>query len=155
MDLTIEDFECQEHKGEIDNHLLVRETPAWKVRERWAQIRLLEHQKKLERELAVAHLEEHIDPSLVPIAMLPPKKLTWWEAAQEKLRIYFCIFFHTAPNYRRGDHFYTCNCGRKYALPWADVSKLPSDVYVPTKPFVAPTKAISQVKCKNGWMGEV
>ena len=158
---TMEDFQEAESDSwetgaENDAHLMVRETAPWKVRERWAETRLIEHRMMLERELACAHITEHMDSTLEPLPMLPSKPRSWWQEAREKLAIYLCRFMHAAPTYRRVDQFSECPaCKRKYALPFADWTKLPSDVYVPTKPFVAPTEAISQVKCKNGWMGVV
>jgi hypothetical protein len=108
----------------------------------------------LGRELAVAHITEHLDESL-PKTTLPLKPLMQWEKVIENFGVYFCHTFHKAPHYRRGDQFYECSCGRKFALPWADVSKLDSDVYVSSTPFVAPTKRTLQAVCRNGWMGEV
>jgi hypothetical protein len=137
-----------------DGQYTVRETPAWKVRERWVEIRLIVHQQILERDLAFAHLSDHLDSTLEPIPWVP-KKTTWWEAAKDKIAVYFCIFLHAKPTYRRGDQSYVCACGRKYAVPWADMSKIGMNVYVPTKPFVAPKTPIRQALCKNGWMGEV
>lgn len=137
-----------------DGHLTIRETPAWKVRERWAEIRLIVHQQILERDLALAHMSDHLDDTLDPIQWIP-KKTTWWEDAQDKIMVYLCMFFHTKPAYRRGDQFYVCTCGRKYTVPWADMSKVEIDVYVPIKPFIAPKTPIRQALCKNGWMGEV
>jgi hypothetical protein len=137
-----------------DAHLVRRESTPAKVRERWAQTRLLIHQKTLERELAVAHISEHLDESL-PFASLPPKPLSWWDNLIENLGVRFCQAFHRAPHYRRGDQFYECACGRKYALPWSDVSKLDTDVYVPTTAFIKPATPTLQAVCRNGWMGEV
>ena len=135
-----------------DGQYTVRETTAAKVRERWANTRLIVHQMTLERDLAFAHLSEHIDTTLEPITFVP-KRTSWWQDAQEKIRVYLCIFMHAKPTYRQGDQFYTCVCGRKYALPWADMKKVDTDVYVPSKPFVAPTVKTLQAVCQNGTHG--
>ena len=154
MEETFEIPETWETGADNDAHLVRRESSPAKVRERWAQTRLLVHQKMLERELAVAHITECLDETL-PVASLPPKTLTWWDKLTENVSVRFCQAFHKAPHYRRGDQFYECACGRKYALPWADASKLDSDVYVRTAAFVVPTKPILQAVCRNGWMGDV
>ena len=136
-----------------DGQYTVRETTAAKVRERWAQTRLMIHQMMLERDLAYAHLSENIDNSLEPIPFVP-KKMSWWQNAQDKIKVYICIFMHAKPSYRQGDQYYTCPaCNRKYALPWADMSKIETDVYVPAKPFVAPKERTLQIVCMNGTHG--
>jgi hypothetical protein len=108
----------------------------------------------LERDLAIAHLSEHFDDSLEPISIVP-KKTSWWRDAHDKILVYICIFMHAKPKYRQGDHFYICPaCGRKYAVPWADMSKIESEVYVPIKPFVVPKERTLQAVCMNGTHGE-
>ncbi len=135
-----------------DGQYTVRETKAADVRERWAKIRLIVHQMTLERDLAFAHLSEHLDHSLEPIPFVS-KKTTWWEEAQDKIKVYICIFMHAKPKYRQGDQYYTCVCGRKYAVAWADMSKVETDVYVPSKPFVASKGRTLQAVCMNGTRG--
>jgi hypothetical protein len=155
------DFEMTEyHDWDVpgtdnDAHLVLRETPAAKVREHWAEIRLREHEMTLDRDLAVAHITEHLDRSLDAPVPTHNKPTTWWQDAWDKIGVYVCRFLHSTPNYRRGDQFSQCpTCKRKYAIPFADDAKLPSDVYVASTAFPA-SAFTNQVKCKNGWMGEV
>jgi hypothetical protein len=154
--VTMEDFESTEFNqwetgAENDAHLILRETPAWKVRERWAQIRLRVHEMALERELALAHITEHLDHSLDFPVPSPQKKTTRFDDVCDKLAVYICRFMHREPNYRRGDQYSVCpTCKRKYAIPFAEWSRLPADVYVASKPFQTPKTPILQCVCKSG-----
>jgi len=145
----VERDECDE------SHLTLRETPPFRVREQWAEIRLLSHQMELERELAAAHITEQLDHDLdhpVPVLVKPTSE---FEDFLDMVGVLFCRFVHRAPNYRRGDQYSQCpTCKRKYALPWADLSKVDSDTYIDDTPF-APTEPTRQARCRNGLMGEV
>lgn len=151
------EFEQWETGANNDAHLLLRETPAWKTRERWAEIKLVVHRMALERELAYAHITENFDHSLEPVPVVQ-KQLPWWDEAWDKIGVYACRFLHTAPDYRQGDHYSVCpTCQRRYALPSLtakQMSQIESGIYTASKPFVAPAMKTFQVKCKNGWMGE-
>ena len=156
-DFAMTEYERWDEPSNKDNgHLVVRETPAAKVREQWAQIRLTVHQMTLERDLAFAHVSDNLDYTLEPIASLPPKPLSWFETVMENLSVRWCRFAHREPVYRRGDQYSECpTCKRRYALPWADMSKVENNVYVPSAAFVGSNGHTLQVKCRNGWMGEV
>ena len=154
MDFEGTEFERWETGADNDAHLTLRETPPWKVRERWAQIKLRVHEMTLDRELALAHITEHLDVSLdYPVPNLE-KKASWFDDTMDKLAIYWCHYMHRGPIYRRGDQFSVCpSCKRKYAIPFADWSKLPADVYVPATPFQTSGTHTLQAICRNGLQG--
>lgn len=134
-----------------DTHLLVRETPSAKIRERWAQIRLILHERTLERDLLFAHIEE-CDFDFENVMLF--KKMSWWEDVFDKMSVLFCVFSHLPPKYRRGDSFYECpTCHRKYAIPWADMSKIDADTYVMSEATIKPATPTLQAICRNGTRG--
>jgi len=117
---------------EVDSHLVVRETPAWKVREQWAMVQ----HAHLQNELQIAHEEDHSHDEIVPLPA--PRRLTWIERKLDEYGVWICQHFHPLPRYIRGEDFSTCpSCHRRYGAPWADPSKLDADVYVNDEPFVA------------------
>jgi hypothetical protein len=147
------EYEHWESGVENDAHLVLRETQPWKVRERWAKIRLRVHEMTLERELMLAHITEHLDMSLDPVPSVK-KKMSRFDVLKDKFYVHICRFMHREPNFRRGDQYSVCpTCKRKYAIPFADVSKLPADVYMPSKPFPMPTTPTRQALCRNGLRG--
>jgi hypothetical protein len=154
MDFDCTEFQRWENGSENDAHLILRETPPWKVRESWAQIRLRVQEMALHRELALAHITEQLDVSLdQPVPSLE-KEPTRFDESLDKLGVYLCRFLHREPHYERGDQFSVCpTCKRKYAIPFADMSKLPAGVYVPTKPFQTPGMRTLQSLCRNGIHG--
>jgi hypothetical protein len=155
MDFDCTEFDRWEGGSENDAHLVVRETPPWKVRERWAQVRMRAKELSLLRELALAHITEQLDVDLDhPVPMLE-KKETRLNETLDKLGVYWCCFFHRAPKYERGDQFSVCpTCKRKYAIPFADESKLPAGVYVPSAAFPTQGNRTLQALCRNGIQGE-
>lgn len=163
MELAMSDFEMTEFErwetgADNDAHLLLRETPAWKTREQWAQIQLLIHQQTLEKDLAVAHITENLDQTLADeyFGTIKPVSVSWLQQKFDRMQVYICRFIHRTPKYRRGDQHSICPvCRRMYAIPWADMSKVGNNVYVPSEPFITPTEHIRQVVCRSGIQGEV
>ena len=137
-----------------DTHLVVRETPAWKVRERWAQIRLLIHERTLERDLVCSLIVECNDFEENESLVVSEEETSWWEDFWDKINVFFCVFSHLEPKYRRGDSFYECpTCHRKYAVPWADVSNVDSDTYITSRAAIKPVTPTLQAVCRNGTRG--
>jgi hypothetical protein len=134
-----------------DSHFVLRETPPQAVRERWMKIRLYVHEKELQQELLMLRVEEQVDDSLLP---LPPKLLTWWGNIVYHVGTIICHWFHYDPVYKVGDQYATCMCGRKYAMPWADPSKLEADVHRCADVFVKPNAPTYQALCRNGLFGD-
>lgn len=134
----------------IDSHLVIRETPRWKVRDNWAKIKLHKHTKALEHELTTAHYNEYFDYEVTPTPKPPQKTGTLASIARtyEVFGVWFCQAFHRIPDYTPGDTFITCVCGRKYAVPFADQSKIPYDVYI-QEPFQMPTERTIQPEVRG------
>ena len=124
---------------EIDSHLVVRETPAWKVREQWA---LVQH-AHLQSELQVLHAEDHSHDVVVPHSAIRPQ--SWWMEKLDDLEVFVCRHFHKLPKYIRGEDYSTCpTCQRRYGAPWADPKKLDADVYISSEKFINNTTFTKQ-----------
>jgi hypothetical protein len=157
---TLDSFEMTEYERwtpGIDNdaHLVLRETPPWVVRERWAQIKLRVHEMNLQHELDLAHITENLDHSLDQ-PVLPTVEEKKAGSLLDNLSVHMCRFMHRAPTFRKGDQFSVCpTCKRKYAVPYADETKLPAGTYVynHAKSFPTSAKPISQALCRNGLQG--
>ena len=125
----------QETWGETssDAHLIVRETPAWKMRQNWANTKLRIQRQNLDRQLHDLHYAENVDhflPTPTAVEQTEHNPIAKWIGFNiERFGVMFCRSFHRLPEYQPGSLYTECVCGRKYAVPWADQSKLPHDVY--------------------------
>lgn len=137
---------------QIDSHVVVRETPPWKLRNRWAEIRLRISQERLSQEvydLQVVENGEHTEGE-TPVEV-PTVKKTWLDEKLDMLKLFICRTFHPLPEYHRGDSYSTCpTCGRKYATPWA--STRTAGVIV-LDGYISPTTKTEQAQCRNGRFG--
>lgn len=118
--------------GEV---LLVRETPPWKMRERMAYHRNRVLQIQINANLASHHHLEQFDETLPPLPEKEKLPTIWSRLADtwEQFQVWICQNFHWPPDsYQPGDHHYTCLCGRKFAVPWADYDMLPKGTYYQT-----------------------
>lgn len=130
--------------------IVVRETPAHVVRERWAAIQVRVHQLRLRQHLDAQTRQEQADYA-TQTSVEPVKKSAfkqWYGDWKERIGVMICCHFHYHPAYQRGDEFTTCVCGRRYAVPWAKQSSLPYDVYVQA-PVAMPTERTYQVECRG------
>ena len=143
------EFPIRSEKWDVacDAHVLVRETTPWELRERWAKIRSLRYDMCLERELNRAN--QGIDYEEDQIQ--PVTQLSWFGAMMDAVATAWCRFAHTDPKYRLGEQYSQCpTCKRKYAIPWANLSKTSNDVYVAAPAFISPSIPTRQVLCRNG-----
>lgn len=137
-----------------DQHLVVRETPAAKVRENIARMRRELLRAQLEGELAAIHHVVNYDDEVAQTALPQPKtKGPWrkkWDAFWDGIAVSFCRYVHRFPDtIKPTDLYITCMaCQRKYALPWAEAHKLPADVYVYSG-FVAPKERTVQAPLRS------
>lgn len=141
-----------------DQHLVVRETPAAKVRENIARLRQEILRTKLEkefdaihRELEAIHRAENLDENLLPV--VEATKAPWkqkLDVVLDGIAVTICRYSHRFPDtIRPSDTYLTCvACGRKYAFPWADPKKLPAGVYS-YNDFVAPTERTQQAELRS------
>ena len=149
---TVLEYAMEERwDSSVDQHLVVRETPAAKVRENIARIKREILRAKLEKELDAIHQAEHLDDALPPA--VESVKAPWrekWDAFWDAIGVSICRYAHRFPETVKGsDNYLTCiGCGRKYALPWADPKKLPADVYTYSG-FVTPTEPTRQVELRS------
>lgn len=139
-----------ESGAEIDSHLVLRETPRWKVRDEWAKIAIFKHNMALQHELHLAHQNEFFDAEVAPLPKRPERTgiMGRIENAIETFGVWFCHSFHRMPEYNRGDLYWTCVCGRKYAVPFADPNKIPYGVYVQA-PFKMPAERTMQAEVRG------
>ena len=139
-----------------DSVYVLRETPAWKVRDRWQVI------KRLRDELILHHSLNSCD-EIVPLT--PPVEQKGIARVFENFGIWFCRNFHRVEDYEIGETFSECRCGRKYALPWAfpthptilSLFPIPHDphVYVNTEPFPWPSEKTRQAPARHGTQGVI
>lgn len=123
--------------------MLVRETPAWKTRDRWNRIKTV-------REELTLHADLDRDDDLLP---LPPPTLTRFQEIIEAIGAVVCRFLHRPDMFEidTGRNFLQCGiCRRKYAMPWAVTAKLDGDVFRPSVKFVKPDAPTVQALCRNG-----
>ena len=137
-----------------DSIYVLRETPAWKVRDRWKVIKPIRDEMTLH--LSLNGYEDHLP--------LPtPDRKQGISRLMEIIAIEFCRMTHKAPFYNQGDVFCQCMCGRKYAVPWA-VPHHPTikpmfpafkdrHMYVSDEQLVLPAEPIRQALCKHGTQG--
>jgi len=133
----------------------LRETPTWKVHDRWAII-------KHKREEMFEHfvLNEHESGHKKRIQTQGILRLV------EICGIWVCRNFHKTPHYVPGDLHSTCACGKKYAVPWLFNSHptikplfsepqvyLEPDVYVNDSPFPVPSEPTRQSPIRYGTQG--
>jgi hypothetical protein len=139
-----------ENDSTPDSHLVLRETPAWKVRSNWATIQAFLYDKKLKDEMMLAHHIENYDNQLEPLPPKPLESKFWrdFKTLYEQAGLWFCLAFHRPPMYSHGDLYSTCYCGRKFAVAWADQSKVPAGVYTQV-PFVMPTERTIQPEVRG------
>jgi hypothetical protein len=89
---------------------LLRETPACKVRDRWAAI-------KHRRDELVHHHMDNADVEPKPV-FVPEER--GFGRILDIVGVWFCRKFHRVPTYQKGDTYSQCGwCERKYAVPWA------------------------------------
>ena len=111
-----------------DHHLVLRETPPRKLRERWAHIQQYMYSEKLRLSLLDAHIAENIDHDLTPL----PKETKDTRVGRilDKLGVIVCRVSHPIPNVPLGKNYSQCpSCNRKYALPWVEYHDVPEGVY--------------------------
>lgn len=146
-----------------DGHMVLRETPPWQVRERWARVTLRKRQMELEAELdalnnaeclvAAKDVSEDII-SIIEVSWLQ-RTAFWMGVRLEQLAVVYCQLMHPAVRPDETEQFYACpTCKRRYAVPWADDAKIGADVYVSSVPFVKPATPTRQAVCKNGTQEE-
>lgn len=120
-----------------DAHLVVRETPAWKANARF------DHVLNVRREMTLAHDLAWEQSNLPVEENAPQPEPGIWASWMEMLAVTFCRTLHVAPIYDGGNHSTCPSCNKKYAVPWADLSKIETNVYVqedPALPATAPQK---------------
>lgn len=151
LDTTL-DYPMEETwESSPDQHYVVRETPASKVRENIVRVRKEILRAQLEGELAALHHVEHFDEDLPPVA--PVVQAPWRRKLStffEGIAVTICRSVHRFPDeIRSTDTYLTCMaCGRKYALPWSDPAKLPADVYVYSG-YIAPKERTVQAELRS------
>jgi len=122
-------------------HIIVRETPFYRYQDNLNLVLHYRAQLKLSTDLAMEYAGE---PST-------PHTVSKWAEMWDRFGVWLCRNFHRTPTFTPGDNFSRCpTCSRKYALPWADLDKVASDVYICNEPFVAPTEPVVQAHCRNG-----
>lgn len=123
--------------------ITVRETPAWKVRERWAHTRRLQ----IERDLHAANRAEFGAEN----RSAPNQQPLWLQCWIDLLGVVLCRMTHRTAVVDWCDSFYACpDCGRRYATPWADESRLDGDVYVAETSPVTTEGKTRQAECRSG-----
>jgi len=141
--VLVRDFPLEERFPEValeDPRTLVRETPPWKVQERW---RIIESVRTMRQDAAWHDLWMEAVPTVKP----PPRPIGKLRKALDDIGVMICCVAHGPNNviWQRDQHFVQCAvCKRKYALPWGDPKRMDREVYFTSVPFPVPSNQTRQ-----------
>lgn len=122
-------------------HIIVRETPFYRYQDHRNEVLHYRAQLQLNADLNADYAGE---PQT-------PKTVSEWSDRWDTFCVWICRSFHRTPTFTPGDNFSRCpSCSRKYALPWANLNEVASDVYVCDDTFVGTTEPTLQAVCRNG-----
>jgi len=102
-------------------NVTLRETPAHETRDRWHRLEPIWETSNWERKMNV------IEPKAQPFTQSTIERFL------DGIAAWFCHSFHPADKLHIDyvkQHQLCTTCGKKFALPWADQSKLAADVFV-------------------------